>query len=105
MFRTDKEVDITIEITSSNAYVYFTETGSTSDYLFRVGNNGTLSDVDFIATLNNLKLGILQIWDANGVLVKDLNAALDSEGTPCMYDEVSHEYVYKSGVDREMYYE
>ncbi len=104
-FRIDVEVDITIEITASGVYVYLTNTGSTTNYLFRVNNDGVLSDVNFLAVLNAIKLGILQIWDANGVLVKDLNAALDSEGTPCMFDEVNYEYVYKSGVERAMYYE
>ena len=104
-FRIDVEVDITIEITASGVYVYLTNTGSTTNYLFRVNNDGVLSDVNFLAVLNAIKLGILQIWDANGVLVKDLNAALDSEGTPCMYDEVNKEFIYKSGVDRTMYYE
>jgi hypothetical protein len=105
-FRYDTEIDLTIEITSSYTYVYLTEGGSTSNYMYRVNNYGTyLDDANYWAVINYIKLGILQIWDANGVLVRDLNAALDSEGTPCMYDEVNKEFIYKSGVDRTMYYE
>lgn len=105
-FRYDTEIDLTIEITSSYTYVYLTEGGSTSNYMYCVDNYGTyLDDANYWAVINCIKLGILQIWDANGVLVRDLNAALDNEGTPCMYDEVNHEFVYKSGVDRTMYYE
>ena len=104
-FRTDVEVDITIEISSSYAYLYLTGTGSTSNYLFRNTVSGSLSDVDFLALLNCIKLGVLQIWDVNGVLVRDLKATLDENNTPCMYDEVNQEFIHASGVERTMYYE
>lgn len=104
-FRENAEIDVTIEITPNYAYVYLTDGGSTSNYLYRNNNSGSLQSIHYLAILNCIKLGVLQIWDANGVMVKDMKAVLDNEDTPCMYDEVNHEYVYKSGVDRTMYYE
>ena len=74
----------------------------TFSHTFRSSNNGR-DDIDkFILGCNNaswngyIALGKFKIYQ-NDILVRDFRPCLDTEGVPCMYDEVSKQYFYNQG--------
>ena len=46
---------------------------------------------------NYLKIYDFKIYNAQGDLIQYLRPCLDTEGVPCMYDEVSKQYFYNQG--------
>lgn len=59
-------------------------------YLFACQSGGATTEI------GQLRIYSLQVYD-NGLLVRDYAPALDPNGTPCMYDKVSKDYIYNAG--------
>lgn len=59
-----------------------------STYLFDRNPHDVYSD---------MKCYSFKTWNENNALVQDLRPCLDTEGVPCMYDEVSKKYLYNKG--------
>ena len=50
-----------------------------------------------IQTIADMKLYSFKMWNENGELVFDGIPVLDNEGTPCIYDKISEQYLYNQG--------
>ena len=62
-------------------------------YLFAINFNG----VTYNYAENTTKIYDFKIYNAEGTLIQHLRPCLDTEGVPCMYDEVSGEYFKNLG--------
>ena len=62
-------------------------------------NGVAQSSKDNISLLKSSKFYIYywKVYDANNRLIQDLRPCLDTQGVPCMYDEVSKRYFYNQG--------
>ena len=68
-------------------------TNANNLYLFAINFGGaTYSHAD-----NTVKIYDFKIYNAEGTLIQHLRPCLDTEGVPCMYDEVSKQYFYNQG--------
>ena len=66
--------------------------------LFTVNNaDKVITTSPYAIASNCLKIYDFKIYNNQGTLIQHLKPCLDTEGIPCMYDEVSKQYFYNQG--------
>lgn len=81
-----------LDFTFGNMYYHNNDSGNT--YSSSTAN-GSLSNSDFVISMNTIKFHELWIWGTDGVtLLFHGLSVLDSNNVPCIYDYVSDDYIY-----------
>lgn len=91
-----KSVSITLEKDCNLTRTLVKVSNPKSLYLFANNNIGNSQKAEGIAN-SNIFIGKFKIFDTSDNLVLDLRPCLDTQGVPCMYDEVSKTYLYNQG--------
>ena len=72
-------------------------TNPSNIFVFATNNSKNGGVIAYEYAMDYLRIYDFKIYNVEGTLIQHLRPCLDTEGVPCMYDEVSKRYFYNQG--------